>query len=231
MERASAAEDCEPASVTKVNRSLKSRDEWAFSHPELGQLQLQQGNPAHAHQDLVAWYHGAPGVGLALLRAGQLLEERDKLTAELDRALQTTGGTLNNSTSAAYGNFCLYSGACGCADFLLTAGQLLDRIEFREAADIVGSNGIAHCSQTDVPWPCGSVPGRESPNLMLGLAGIGYFYLRIHAPETVPSVLIASPRDGGAAGSEAGSSVLTPWSWSNGQEKVSVAEEAATEGQ
>jgi lantibiotic modifying enzyme len=32
--------------------------------------------------------------------------------------------------------------------------------------------------------------GGETPNLMLGLAGIGYFYLRLYDPVKYPSVLI-----------------------------------------
>lgn len=30
----------------------------------------------------------------------------------------------------------------------------------------------------------------EAPNLLLGLAGIGYFFLRLHNPVDVPSVLL-----------------------------------------
>ena len=37
-------------------------------------------------------------------------------------------------------------------------------------------------------WPCGTRAG-ETPNLMLGLAGIGHFYLRLYEP-SIPSVLI-----------------------------------------
>jgi hypothetical protein len=37
-------------------------------------------------------------------------------------------------------------------------------------------------------WPCGTHVG-ETPNLMLGLAGIGHYYLRLYQP-AIPSVLI-----------------------------------------
>jgi lantibiotic modifying enzyme len=36
--------------------------------------------------------------------------------------------------------------------------------------------------------------GGESPNLLLGLAGIGYFYLRLHNAAEFPSVLIVNSR-------------------------------------
>jgi lantibiotic modifying enzyme len=38
--------------------------------------------------------------------------------------------------------------------------------------------------------------GGETASLMLGLAGIGYFYLRLHDPEGIPSVLIIRPPPG-----------------------------------
>jgi lantibiotic modifying enzyme len=42
-------------------------------------------------------------------------------------------------------------------------------------------------------WPCG-IAGGETPNLLLGLAGIGYFYLRLYNTH-VPSILIRMPTD------------------------------------
>ena len=43
------------------------------------------------------------------------------------------------------------------------------------------------------PWPCGVMSGGETPNLMLGTAGIGYFYLRLYDAAAVPSVLLLAP--------------------------------------
>jgi hypothetical protein len=37
-------------------------------------------------------------------------------------------------------------------------------------------------------WPCGTGSG-ETPSLMLGFAGIGHFYLRLHS-QKIPSILI-----------------------------------------
>jgi hypothetical protein len=38
-------------------------------------------------------------------------------------------------------------------------------------------------------WPCGISVGC-TPGLLLGLAGIGYFYLRLYRP-SIPSILLA----------------------------------------
>jgi hypothetical protein len=43
----------------------------------------------------------------------------------------------------------------------------------------VGEQGIEQIERQDLRWPCGVTDGDETPNLMLGTAGIGYFYLRL----------------------------------------------------
>ena len=47
--------------------------------------------------------------------------------------------------------------------------------------------GIERYAKRGHPWPCGM--NGETPNLMLGLAGIGYFYLRLAIP-AIPSILL-----------------------------------------
>ncbi|MCI0436342.1 MAG: hypothetical protein L0271_22275 [Gemmatimonadetes bacterium] len=61
--------------------------------------------------------------------------------------------------------------------------------------DRIGSIALAAAERyRDRPWPSG-VPGAgESPGRMLGLAGIGYFFLRL-LPDPPPSVLPVGPRD------------------------------------
>ncbi|HEX5723916.1 MAG TPA: hypothetical protein VFX98_00545, partial [Longimicrobiaceae bacterium] len=62
-----------------------------------------------------------------------------------------------------------------------------------EAAERVGDRGIERYLAPRLPWPCGVPNGGETPALMLGTAGIGHFYLRLHAPERIPSVLLITP--------------------------------------
>ena len=155
-----------------------------------------QEQPAGAHPRYpTAWCHGAPDVGFARLRACQLLNGEnpvDGLAEELAAAVQITADALRQPVAHGQG-FCLCHGAAGRADLLLEAAGVLAQPQLREAAEAVGRFGIAQYHQTNVPWPCGVPTRGEAPNLMLGLAGIGYFYLRLHAPETVPSVLAPTP--------------------------------------
>jgi lantibiotic modifying enzyme len=108
-------------------------------------------------------------------------------------SLQTTVNAFAQSISVGHGNYCLCHGAGGNADLLISAADVLARPEIRQAAEAVGRNGIVQFHATDMPWPCGVNGGGETPNLMLGLAGIGYFYLRLYDSTTVPSVLLVRP--------------------------------------
>ena len=52
----------------------------------------------------------------------------------------------------------------------------------------VADTGIERYLEREDEWPCG-VGGGEDPSLMVGMAGIGHFYLRLGAPQ-VPEVVI-----------------------------------------
>jgi hypothetical protein len=53
-----------------------------------------------------------------------------------------------------------------------------------------GEYGIEHYESRSVPWPCGVREAGETPELMLGTAGIGYYYLRLHDPVRFPPVTL-----------------------------------------
>lgn len=83
-------------------------------------------------------------------------------------------------------------GLAGNAELPLIAGSVLKDFSYKKKADDVGRNGIRRYDKNNnLSWPCGITTG-ETPSLMLGLAGIGYFYLRLYNYEKIPSVLILS---------------------------------------
>jgi len=53
----------------------------------------------------------------------------------------------------------------------------------------VGIDGIKKYESAIPYWPCGIQTG-QTQDLILGLAGIGYFYLRQYDPINIPSILI-----------------------------------------
>jgi lantibiotic modifying enzyme len=132
--------------------------------------------------------YGAPGIALARL-AGTLREDACDLWArDLEAALDSCRTYAVNPSS--YGNYSLWYGAAGNAEPLLLAAEHLNRPELREAAEVIGANGLARYQEAEMPWPCG-LPGiGELPSLMLGIAGIGYFYLRLARQAQVGSTLL-----------------------------------------
>jgi hypothetical protein len=79
---------------------------------------------------MLAWCHGAPGIGFARLRIrqllpdDQLLPDEESILAETETAVATTARAL---TGTGLGNFSLCHGDGGNADMLLAAADLLDR--------------------------------------------------------------------------------------------------------
>ena len=132
---------------------------------------------------MMAWCHGAPGIGLARLRSLQQLG--DTLTRnEIEIALRTT------LTQGFGHNHCLCHGDLGNLELLLQASQLIES-EWQEHLNRL--TAIIVESINRVGWLCGNPVRIESPGLMTGLAGIGYGLLRVAEPLRVPSVLILAP--------------------------------------
>jgi len=135
----------------------------------------------------ISWCHGAPGIGLDRLRAYEIFGSR-ALKEEAEIALRTTEGMLAYTKGS---NFSLCHGLGGNADLFIYASTALDEPTRMVPAERVAEEGIERIEHEDLRWPCGVTEGDQTPNLMLGTAGIGYFYLRLYDPNRVPSVLIA----------------------------------------
>jgi lantibiotic modifying enzyme len=139
-----------------------------------------------------AWCHGAPGIGLSRVRAYQILQDAT-CRAEAEAAIRTTTRTLQTSVQSGQGNYSLCHGNSGNAELLLYAGEVLADKDGMKTVLNVAEDGLQKYQVGRNPWPCGVLNGGETPNLMLGLAGIGYFYLRLHDRKNVPSILLVAP--------------------------------------
>ncbi len=127
-----------------------------------------------------AWCHGAPGIALSRLRAWELTASPEA-RQEAEAAIRTTTRSLE-APDAAKGGFSLCHGCAGNADVLLEAARSLGAAEAVETAGKIGCAGIEQFEARRLPWPCGLPGAGETPGLMLGTAGIGYFYLRLANP-------------------------------------------------
>ncbi len=182
-------------------------DNWPdFRHNEVGDYlyqnrvdelrdALRRGEtvPGYVEHYMAAWCHGAPGIAMVRARAWQLLgDERWRQSAEA--ALRATDLSLNVPDERA--NYSLCHGAGGNADALVVAGDMLGDPARRARAEEIGRRGYASFEGQGKPWPCGTLGAVSDTGLLLGEAGIGHFYLRLHDP-SIPSVLfLTAPGEG-----------------------------------
>jgi lantibiotic modifying enzyme len=151
------------------------------------------GDPAEAGPPSygLAWCHGAPGIGLSRVRAFALTGDEAR-RRESEAALATTVRGLDASAAGGGMGLSLCHGDMGNAELPLEAARVLGWPEGHARAASVARAAIARYGVTGEPWPCGIPNGGETPGLLLGLAGIGYSFLRLHDPAT-PSVLLVAP--------------------------------------
>ena len=136
-----------------------------------------------------AWCHGAPGIALSRLRAHEILDD-ETCKAEAITALQTTREMIQTSLQSGTSDYSLCHGLAGNAEALLYGAHVIgdELTDDAALARVVGNIGIETYAEPGDQWPCGT-GGGETPSLMLGLAGMGYFYLRLH-DSAIPSILI-----------------------------------------
>lgn len=140
----------------------------------------------------VAWCHGAAGIGLSRIRAYKILGD-EMCRKEAEVAIRTTLRNLKSSLQSVHGNYCLCHGNAGNSELLIYASEILHDSAGLPMAYEVGEQGIRTYDQNRAPWPCGVLGGGETPTLMLGLAGVGYYYLRLRNPKQTPSILLVGP--------------------------------------
>ncbi len=129
---------------------------------------------------VVAWCHGAPGIGLARLLIRDHLADaaiEEEIAIAVTKTLRDGFGSTHS----------LCHGDLGNLEFLMRVAQAredraLDERCHRLAAGILES--IAREG-----WRTGYAPGTEPLGLMAGLAGIGYGLMKWAAPARVPSLL------------------------------------------
>jgi lantibiotic biosynthesis protein len=145
-----------------------------------------QSDPAGERPCMLAWCHGAPGIGFARLALSALLPDEPAVLEDAQTAIRTTAASLSQGV----GNFSLCHGDGGNGDMLVHAAETLARPELRQIAEDAGTRALQRFETSGMPWPCG-VPGAgETPNLMLGTAGIGYSLLRLYDPQQFPTPLL-----------------------------------------
>jgi lantibiotic modifying enzyme len=156
--------------------------------PDLRDPELAGSPATDAPAFMSAWCHGAPGIALSRLRVWELNGD-ETCRAEAEAALDHTAEHVLGGEEMSQTNYSLCHGLGGNCDVLLQGARILGNPAWQLRAEEIARRGIEAHHLQKLPWPCGTYGGVEVPGLMLGLSGIGWFYLRL-ADETVPSALI-----------------------------------------
>ncbi len=139
----------------------------------------------------VAWCLGAPGIGLSRLRAMQIDPATPQHRLDAEAALRTVRRRLESSADPGLEDFSLCHGWAGLGDFALLAGEALGSTDAQSLAEEIADRGGAANAGSPGRWHCGLQRGTH-PSLMLGLAGIGHFYLRLAEPTVGSLTLVCS---------------------------------------
>jgi lantibiotic modifying enzyme len=132
-----------------------------------------------------SWCHGAPGIGLSRLRAWEMAPSVS-LRTKVDVALRCCARTIA-ALDATDGDGSLCHGRAGLADIALTLAHGVGDAGARDLAlESMAAAATRHAADP-AAWPVGVAQG-SNPSLLLGLAGVGYSYLRLADP-SLPSVL------------------------------------------
>jgi type 2 lantibiotic biosynthesis protein LanM len=167
----------------RYERSLLSTR--ARNWPDLRDPELLGRASADRRENfMIAWCHGASGIGLSRLKSlGSL--NTSELREDIDVALQTT---LERGFG---GNHSLCHGDLGNLDFISEASRILDEPLLDRQVNQLSAMVLESAARYG--WLCGAPLNVEIPGLMTGLAGIGYEMLRLASPSQVPSVLMMEP--------------------------------------
>lgn len=143
-----------------------------------------------ARRFAVAWCHGAPGIALSRLRASQLDAARSNYyLAQARAALETTREELGRRRALDAFDATPCHGVTGLIEALWTGGLVLEEPAYRDAA-VEAAGELTRIGTAGSRWWSGIVSGGPNPSLMLGDAGVGYHFLRLHDSHAVPPLLI-----------------------------------------
>jgi type 2 lantibiotic biosynthesis protein LanM len=133
----------------------------------------------------LAWCHGAPGIGLARLRAFEITQDEKCKAA----ALKAIGVTKNYFNAENVRDYSLCHGLFGNAILLLKAASVFHSAELEEIAYKQADKCLEQFIDQDIPVPNGYESAMESPCFMQGNSGIGYFFLHLYNPDIFPQLL------------------------------------------
>jgi hypothetical protein len=163
--------------------------------PEVGGWPDLRTVTAHAQkggQFATYWCHGAGGIALSRLYAHKVLSG-SVYKEEALAGLKATGESALVGLPERSADFSLCHGLAGKGEVLLCGYHSLGKEATwaRQIALDIAHAGIERAHTGNGRWHCGCGPRNgETQGLMLGLAGIGLFYLRLHNPSVLNPLML-----------------------------------------
>lgn len=138
-----------------------------------------------------SWCYGHHGIVPVRMRMYQLTAHPG-IWAEICeinvRIQQDVSAVLRQPLQPLMHNSSLCHGLGGAIDALLLAFQATGQVSYSDAALHLAQR-CRHIGVSQGSWMCGLPSGQECPGLMLGLAGIGAVFLRLHNPSLMQPLL------------------------------------------
>lgn len=176
-----------PAMIEGAHQAFRYENRWFRPREDnWPDFREEDGDDAPA---CASWCHGAPGIGLVRLRAVEL--GSTQYLADASAAIRTTRSALADRDRWIDGDFTLCHGRAGLAEVLRDAVRVLGDAEAEALVWDAAAAGATRFGDAPESWPCGVRRG-SNPSLMIGLAGIGHFYLGLADP-SLRSVLLVRP--------------------------------------
>jgi hypothetical protein len=131
---------------------------------------------------------GSLGIALARIRAFEILSDSNYKAQAMPR-IRAARQTLADWRRVRRGDFSMAKGVAGNAELILHASEVLGGgLDDESALALrVAREAGMHCAVVGYNGQWGATAG-ETPSLMSGLAGIGYFYLRLRDPSILSTL-------------------------------------------
>ncbi len=144
--------------------------------------------PDDHHRPRVQWCHGPPGVGLFAARAAEIFHDAALLDLAV-RCAETVraAADLRRNPSQCHG-------LAGNAELFVELARAAGDDQWLAQARAFGQAALAYRSASGgvTSWQ-GDEPDNDSPDFMLGPAGVGHFFLRLVRPHAVAMPLMVAP--------------------------------------
>ena len=174
---------------------------WADLTKKMAGYATKKGNAPAS----IAWCHGAPGIALSRI-GSECLADEALIKTDAELALACTDNAVRAGLQSDLTDLCLCHGAAGHADVLIDARRL-GRAPDPGCVNLVTRVAERAIDALGTPSAC-VFDGRgaaDARGLMTGVAGVGYFLLRVIDAD-VPSVLLP----GAPPAQHAGARALSP---------------------